>query len=120
MRSTIEEMPTLVLVRDHPSDIAHRYAIMSLDGKQVARMKYKERVEVEVAAGTHTLVGKNELGKESSVEFTAKDGETVTVHIGGIPIGCFSWFAGIFPPTPSIVMRVNQGWDDVPDKNWKT
>ncbi len=112
-------MPTLVIVRDHPKDIAHRYAIMSVDGKQVARLKYKESVEVVVTPGHHTLEGKNELGKANTVEFDAKDGETITVHIGGIPIGCMSWFAGIVPPTPSIVMRVNQGWGDVKGLNWK-
>jgi hypothetical protein len=112
-------VPTLVIVRDHPKDIAHRYAIMSLDGKQVARLKYKERFEGEIAPGRHALQGKNELGKVTSIEFDAKDGETVTVHIGGIPIGCMSWFAGIVPPTPTIVMRVNQGWGDVKGVNWK-
>jgi hypothetical protein len=112
-------VPTLVIVRDHPKDIAHRYAIMSLDGKQVAKMKYKERVEVPIATGRHTLQGKNELGKASTIEFEAKDGETITVHIGGIPIGCISWFAGIVPPTPTIVMRVNQGWGEVNGVNWK-
>ena len=112
-------MSKLVLVRDHPRDIAHRYAIMSLDGEQVARLKYKDWLEIEVAAGRHTLVGKNELGKTSSVEFAVGEGETVTVHVGGVPIGCFSWFAGIFPPTPSIVMKVNEGWGEASEKNWK-
>jgi hypothetical protein len=115
----IDEMPTLVLVRDHPQDIAHRYAIMSLDGRQVARMKYKDRFELEITAGRHELTGKNELGKVTTIDFSASEGETVTVHIGGVPIGCFSWFAGIFPPTPSIVMKVNEGWGDVGGKNWK-
>jgi hypothetical protein len=112
-------VPTLVIVRDHPKDIAHRYAIMSLDGKQVARLKYKERFEAEIAPGRHSLQGKNELGKANTVEFEAKEGETVTVHIGGIPIGCMSWFAGIVPPTPSIVMKVNEGWGGAKDMNWK-
>ena len=111
-------MPKLILVRDHPGDIAHRYAIMSLDGKEVARMKYKERAEVEVSAGKHTLEGKNELGKVTTITFEVKD-KDVTVHIGGIPIGCFSIFAGLFPPTPSIVMQVDQPWERTGGGNWK-
>ena len=111
-------MAKLVLVRDHPADIAHRYAIMSLDGEQVARLQYKQRFETEIAPGTHQLEGKNELGKKNTIGFEAKEGETVTVHIGGIPIGCFSVFAGVFPPTPTIVMKVNEGWETT-EKNWK-
>jgi|SRR5690349_24957357 len=113
-------MALLVIVRDHPRDIAHRYAIMSLDGQQIARMKYKDRFEMEVAPGRHTLEGKNELGKRSEIEIAINEGETVVVHIGGVPIGCFSWFAGIFPPTPSIVMKVGEGWESLGEQNWKT
>ena len=103
-------MPKLVLIRDHPNDIAHRYAIMALDGRQVARMKFKESFETEVTAGRHTLEGKNELGKTTTIELDAREGETVTVHVGGIPTGCFSLLAGVFPPTPTIVMKVGDGW----------
>jgi hypothetical protein len=112
-------MTKLVLIRDHPNDIAHRYAIMSLDGRQIAKMKFKERVEVEIEPGRHALEGKNELGKANSVEFTAQEGETVTVHLGGVPIGCFSIVAGILPPTPTIVMKVNEGWSGKGDAGWK-
>jgi hypothetical protein len=108
----------LVLVRDHPNDIAHRYALMSVDGQQVARLKYKDRVEIEVPAGRHTLEGKNELGKANTFEFEAREGETVTVHVGGVPIGCFSLFAGIVPPTPDIVMQLAP-WEGTGGAKWK-
>jgi hypothetical protein len=106
----MDDVPKLVLVRDHPNDIAHRYAIMSVDGQEVARLKFRERVEVEVTAGKHRLVGKNELGKSESLEFSAREGETVTVHIGGVPMGCAKFLMGILPPSPTIVMKVGEGW----------
>lgn len=112
-------MSKLVLVRDHPRDIAHRYAIMSLDGEVVARMKFKDRIELDIEPGRHTLQGKNELGKANVIDFEAKKGETVTIHLGGVPIGCFSWFAGVFPPTPNIVMQIDKPWDKVEGSGWK-
>jgi hypothetical protein len=110
-------VPKLTLVRDHPSDIRHRYAIMALDGKEVARMKFKDRVELEVQPGRHTLEGKNELGKASTVELEVQS--DLTVHIGGIPIGCFSIIAGVLPPTPEIVMSVGKPWEGKPKGDWK-
>ena len=111
------DVPTLTLVRDHPSDIAHRLAIMSIDGKEVARLKFKERKEIQVAPGRHTIQGKNELGKTTTFVVEVAEGKDLTVHVGGIPIGCFSIFAGIFPPTPEIVMQL-EPWQGGGQK-WK-
>jgi hypothetical protein len=83
---------------------------MSLDGEEVARLKFRERAEIEVTTGKHRLEGKNELGKSDSLEFSARDGETVTVHIGGIPMGCSKFLMGILPPSPTIVMKLGDGW----------
>lgn len=115
----IGSLPTLILLRDHPDDIAHRLAIMSIDGREVAKMNYKDRVAVDVAAGKHTLEGKNELGRRSEIEFEIEEGETLSVHIGGLPIGCFSIYAGLLPPIPHIVMQVGEPWQRAGGSNWR-
>ena len=107
-------MPKLILTRDHPQDIAHRYAIMSVDGEEVVRLKYKQSFTVEVEPGPHTVRGKNELGKAEEIEIEVKD-KDVTVHIGGVPRGCFALLMWLAPPAPTIIMQVDKPWD-VPER----
>ena len=106
-------MPKLTVVRDHPNDFGHRYALISLDGELLKRIKFKESFEMEIAAGEHTIEGKNELGKGTSLRFTAREGGAVTVHVGGVPTGCFAAVMWLFPPAPTIFLSL-EPWPGKP------
>lgn len=98
-------MSRIVFVRDHPADIQHRYALISIDGLQIAKMKFGERVVHELGPGQHTIIGKNELGKTTELSVEVVEGEELRVQVGAVATGCFTILMWVFPPAPTITLE---------------
>ncbi len=99
-------MPRIVLVRDHPADIRHRYALISIDGEFFCKMGFGDMFEKEVSVGEHEIVGKNELGKATYLSVIVPESGDVQIRVGAVPKGCFTVLMWVFPPAPTIELEI--------------
>lgn len=99
-------MSRITFTRNHPADIRHRYALISIDGKFAQKMAFGDSFSQDVSPGEHTIEGKNELGKTTQITVTVPENGNVNIRVGAVPKGCFTVLMWVFPPAPTIELEM--------------
>lgn len=105
----MEKLARLIISRKDERDIKFRETIVTLDGKEIANLKFGESVERDVQVGSHVLQGTNRMFKTPEVEITLAAGEVVTFATGNIPNGCFGFLMILQMAPPSIFLQRTDG-----------
>ena len=105
----MDKLARLIISRNDERDIKFRETIITLDGKEIANLKFGESVEKEVPPGTYIVQGTNRMFKTEDIEITLAKGETATFSTGNIPNGCFGFLMILQMAPPSIFLQRTDG-----------
>ena len=74
-------MSRLRIVRPYDGGGAFRRLYLEVDGEQVARLRQYRHVDLELAAGRHTVVARMDLVTSASLDLDLADGEDVELEV---------------------------------------
>jgi hypothetical protein len=97
--------------RDAANDIGYREAILFVDGKESRSVEFRQRVEIPVPPGTHTLRASNRVFKSREYTFTVSPGEVVTFQVANTGRGFYIFFMLLCMGIPRIELL-----QDVPEQ----
>lgn len=91
--------------RDSPKDVKFRPVLVTVDGKELEELQYKEGFEFEIEPGHHTISARNPMIAGPSIEFDAKAGEKIVFVTGNRVTKSFAIMALFLVWPPSVFLE---------------
>lgn len=89
----------LLVERNAPRDMRVRYVFVKVDGRQVGRLDFGERVLIPLEPGHHEIVFDNTWAKKR-VDLEAEDGAEYAAQVGNTPGFLFKLWIAILAAGP--------------------
>ncbi len=96
---------TLIVTRMDERDIRFREALVLLNGKEIANLKYGDTLEQSLKSGTYTVQATNRVFKSAVFELELKEGERAEFSTGNVPNGCFGFLMILQMAPPTIFLK---------------
>jgi hypothetical protein len=78
-------MPTIKVIRKNTNtDILRKYKLL-IDNNELENIARNEIKELDIAAGSHTIMAKIDWGRSKEIAFNIKDGDSKTFEISSFP-----------------------------------